>query len=162
MSSDHSFASPASRHELTLTRLMRAPRAAVWAAFAGQLDQFWCPRPWRAEVVAQELRPGGRFDTVMHGPDGERHAADGVFLEVIPAERVVFTDAFTSGWVPAGPFMVGVLAFADEDGGTRYTASVRHWRAEDADRHRAMGFADGWGKAAEQWEEVARRLAGLS
>ena len=146
-------------HQLSVTRLMQAPREAVWRAFTDHLAEFWCLRPWRAEVVAQDLRPGGRSETVMHGPDGESFPDNGVYLEVVPRERVVFTDAFTHGWHPAGPFMVGILEFADEAGGTRYTGTARHWTAEAAEKHRAMGFEQGWGQAAEQWEEVARRLA---
>jgi uncharacterized protein YndB with AHSA1/START domain len=130
-------------HELTVTRLMQAPRDAVWRAFTDHLAEFWCPRPWRVEIVTQELRAGGRAEMVMHGPDGDSFPSDGVYLEVVPAERVVFTDAFTAGWHPVGPFMVGILELADEEGGARYTGRARHWRAADAERHRAMGFADG-------------------
>lgn len=151
-------------HELTVTRLMQAPRAAVWRAFTDHLADFWCPRPWTVEVIEQDLRPGGASSMVMHGPNGERFPNNGVYLEVVPETRVVFTDAFTAGWQPAGPFMIGIVEFADEavDGrtGTRYTGRARHWRAEDADKHRAMGFEAGWAQVAEQWEEVARSLAG--
>ncbi len=57
--------------ELTISRRIAAPRAAVWAAWADlrRLEEWFCPRPWRAEVTALELRTGGAFGTVMHGPD---------------------------------------------------------------------------------------------
>jgi uncharacterized protein YndB with AHSA1/START domain len=47
--------------ELTIARRLAAPRAAVWAAWADprRLEEWFCPRPWRAEVRAFELRPGG-------------------------------------------------------------------------------------------------------
>ncbi|RDE05865.1 SRPBCC family protein [Sphingomonas aracearum] len=146
-------------YELAIERLMDAPVGAVWRAFADHLGECWCPRPWRAEIVAQELRPGGRSAMVMHGPDGEKMPQEGVYLEVVPDRRVVFTDAFASGWVPQGPFMVGFLELTPEGERTRYRAGARHWTAEACDQHKAMGFEAGWGAVAAQCEEVARRLA---
>ncbi len=84
---------------------------------------------------------------------------DGVYLEVIPERLIVFTDAFTSGWNPAGPFMVGSFEFEPRDGKTLYRGRARHWTAEAKEQHEAMGFHQGWGQVAEQWEAVARRLA---
>lgn len=146
-------------HELKITRLIDAPREAVWRAFTDHLAEWWCPRPWSVEMIAQDMRPGGRSAMIMRGPNGEEMPQEGVYLEVIPLERIVFTDAFTHGWNPSGPFMVGTLTFADEDGKTRYTASARHWTAEAMQQHDSMGFEEGWGKVAEQLEEVAKRIA---
>jgi uncharacterized protein YndB with AHSA1/START domain len=146
-------------YELSITRLIDAPLDAVWAIATERMAEWWCPRPWTTEIVAQEWRPGGRSAMVMHGPDGERHELEGVFLEVVPGKHFITTDAFAAGWVPQEPFMVGLWEFAAEDGKTRYTARARHWTAEARDRHEAMGFADGWGKCAEQLAEIAEREA---
>ena len=146
-------------HELWITRLIDAPREAVWRAWTDHLAEWWCPKPWTTEIVEQDLRPGGRSAMILRGPNGEESPMEGVFLEVVPAERIVFTDAFKAGWLPQGPFFVGIMEFADEDGRTRYTAGGRHWTAEAKQRHEAMGFTEGWSKVAEQLEEVARRIA---
>jgi len=150
---------PSPVHELRITRLIDAPREAVWRAWTNHLAEWWCPRPWTVEIVEQDLRAGGRSAMIMRGPGGEEMPQEGIFLEVVAMERVVFTDAFTKGWIPAGPFIVGILEFADEAGGTRYTASARHWTEEAHAQHEAMGFAEGWSKVAEQLEEVAKRIA---
>ncbi len=52
----------------------------------------------------------------------------GVYLEVIPNEKLVFTDAYSAGWKPApDPFMTAIVTFEDLGGGrTRYTAIARH------------------------------------
>jgi uncharacterized protein YndB with AHSA1/START domain len=150
---------PSPVHELRITRLIDSPREAVWRAWTDHLAEWWCPRPWTVEIVEQDLRAGGRSAMIMRGPEGEEMPQEGIFLEVVPMERVVFTDAFTKGWIPAGPFIVGILEFADEAGGTRYTASARHWTEEAHAQHEAMGFAEGWSKVAEQLEEVAKRIA---
>jgi uncharacterized protein YndB with AHSA1/START domain len=107
-----------------------------------------------------DVRTGGASVITMRGPNGEEVVNPGVYLEVVENQRLVFTDAFTSAWVPsAKPFMVGVLTFEDlGDGTTRYTAVVRHWTVEDRDMHEKMGFKEGWGVAADQMEALAKTL----
>ena len=146
-------------HELSITRLLDAPVDAVWRAWTGHLDEWFCPPPWRAEVIEQELKAGGRSVIVMHGPAGEENRLEGVILEVVSQRRIVTTDALTADWQPQGPFMVRIDEFADEGGRTRYTATARHWTAEAKDQHAAMGFEAGWGIATDQLEAVAKRLA---
>ena len=147
-------------HELSIERLMDAPVAAVWRAYTDHLNEWFCPPPWRAELIEMDLRAGGRSAITMYGPDGEVMPNEGVYLEVIPERRIVFTDAFAQGWNPAGPFMVGGFEFEPEGDKTRYRGWARHWTAEAKTQHEAMGFEAGWGKVAEQWEAVARRIAG--
>ena len=76
-------------------------------------------------------------------------------------ERLVFTDAYTSAWVPsAKPFFTGILPFEDVAGQTRYAARACHWTAEDCASHEKMGFHAGWGTALGQlagWRRRCRR-----
>ena len=83
----------------------------------------------------------------------------GVYLEVVENEKLVFTDAYSSAWVPSPkPFMTEVLTFEDEAGGTRYIACVRHWSAEDKAAHEKMGFHTGWGACTDQLAALAANL----
>jgi len=152
----------AASHELAIERTFDAPLDAVWRAVTEHLTEWWCPRPWTSEIVALEWKSGGRFAITMHGPDGEVHAGDGALLDVVPRQRIVFTNMLGKDWAPqdARPIgIVGMFEFADAgDGRTRYRASARHWSEADAKTHAAMGFAEGWGVCADQLEEVARRL----
>ena len=141
--------------ELSITRIIDAPREIVYRAWTERLEEWFAPRPWTTRVIEQDFRAGGRSAVVMTGPNGETSEGDGVFLEVTPNERIAFTDAFKAGWVPQGPFMVGFFEFADEGGKTRYTGRARHWTDVSKQQHQAMGFADGWGKVAEQLAELA-------
>ena len=148
-------------HELSLTRLVDAPRSALWRCWTEPdlIKQWFTPRPWTTPVVEVNVRPGGSSYMVFRGPDGEEFPNRGVFLDVVPGERLVFTDAYTEAWRPSPkPFMTASVTFADEAGKTRYTARVRHWSAEDRDRHEEMGFHEGWAKATEQLEALARSL----
>jgi uncharacterized protein YndB with AHSA1/START domain len=148
-------------HELSLTRLLAAPRHKLWRCWTEpELIKLWfTPRPWTTPVVEVDVRPGGSSYMIFRGPEGEEFPNQGVYLEAVPDERLVFTDAYTAGWMPsAKPFMTGIITFAEEGGATRYTASARHWTAEDRAKHEEMGFHEGWGKATDQLEDLARSL----
>ncbi len=149
-------------NELTLTRLIDAPHDLVYKAWIDpdMIKEWFCPRPWRVTHVETDVRAGGATYMIMKGPNGEEFPNRGVYLEVIPGRKLVFTDAYVSAWIPSEkPFMTGVLTFEPEGGKTRYTARVYHWSAADREQHEKMGFHDGWGKATDQLELL---LAGKS
>ncbi|HYC03142.1 MAG TPA: SRPBCC domain-containing protein [Azospirillaceae bacterium] len=145
----------AETNELTVTRLIQAPPETVYRVFTTRTTEFFTPPPWKTPVAELDLRPGGKFRTVMEGPAGERMDSTGVFLEVVPGAKLVFTDGFGPGWVPQTAFMVAILTFEAEAGGTRYTATVRHWTAEACKQHEEMGFHQGWSIVAGQLAALA-------
>lgn len=148
-------------HELVVERHFDVPPSAIWTAWTDHLTEWWCPRPWTTEIIAEDMRPGGAAHYKMSGPNGETSDVAGVFLEVTKPSRIVFTDAFAPGWVPQNPFMVGIFEFTDDGaGGTHYRASARHWDEETMRKHEEMGMTEGWGIVADQLLEVARRVAG--
>lgn len=150
-------AAPASDRELLLTRLIAAPREKIFKAWTTPelLVQWFTPKPWQTVRAEVDVRPGGASLIVMRGPDGTEFPNRGVYLEVVPNQRLVFTDAFTEAWKPSEkPFMTGVLTFEDEGGKTRYTARVLHWTVADREAHEKMGFYEGWSKATEQLAEL--------
>ena len=140
----------ANARELSLTRFIDAPPAKVWQVMTERQTEWWCPVPWRAEVVAQDKRPGGRCEMVFKGPDGEEEPQNGIYLAWDEGRRFVTTDAVTADMQPAGPFMIGIWEIAPEGEGTRYTATARHWTEETAQQHEDMGFTEGWGACADQ------------
>lgn len=147
---------------LTLVRTLDAPRDKIFRCWTEGplLMQWFTPAPWKTVEVELDVRPGGSTRIVMQNPDGETFPNLGIYLDVVPNERLVFTDAFTSAWEPsAKPFIVGDIRLEDAGNNqTRYTAIVRHWSVEDRDRHDKMGFHDGWNKAADQLETLAKTL----
>ena len=148
------------RYELVLTRLIDAPREALYRAWTDpeMLKQWFAPLPYTTPHAETDVRPGGASLIVMAGPDGREMPNRGVYLEVMPNEKLVFTDAFVEAWVPSPkPFMTVILTFADEDGKTRYTARVRHWTKEDCEAHEKMGFHHGWGICADQMTALVTR-----
>lgn len=150
------------RLTLSIDRIIDAPRDIVWRCWTENalIRQWHCPRPWQLTESDMEVRAGGRMNNVMEGPDGERFENTGSFLEVVPGERLVFTDAYSEGYQPRpDSFMTGVVEFFDaEDGRTRMIWSARHATAEKRDQHLEMGFESGWNAAADQLNELASRL----
>ncbi len=114
--------------ELFVERHFDVPPTAIWTAWTDHLAEWWCPRPWTTQIIANDMRPGGGASFAMHGPDGETSLIPGVYLDVTAVNRIVFTNAFTTGWVPQTPFVLGIFDFADDGaGGTNYRAAARHW-----------------------------------
>lgn len=147
--------------DLSFTRTLAAPRALIWACWTDprHIPHFFIPAPHQVTAVDIDLRVGGRFNTTFD-VDGARIDNRGVYLEVIPETKLVFTDAYTEGWKPTPePFMTAILWLADApDGGTIYTAIARHRNAETRKAHEDMGFYGGWGTVATQLETYARGL----
>ena len=82
----------------------------------------------------------------------------GVFLEIVTPERIVFTDAFGEGWQPsAEPFMTAIATFEDLGGKTKYTARALHWSAAAREKHERMGFHQGWGASLDRLVALVTR-----
>lgn len=141
--------------ELAIERHIAAPPERVFQVWTERLAEWWAPRPWTTEIIEQDWRPGGRSALRMTGPDGGVSEMEGVVLEFIPNRSIVFTNAFTAGWVPHKPFMVGLFSFAPDGEGTHYRAASRHWDAETQAQHEAMGFHKGWSQVADQLAALA-------
>lgn len=142
--------------DLTLERVIRAPRDAVWSAWTdpSRLEQWWVPAPTTCRVDRLDVRPGGAF-TARMSEDGARFVPqiDATFLVVDERERIVFTNAIDSAWRPAVPAPVAMTAeitLADHPDGTRYRVLVRHGDPAARALHAELGFADGWGTVTGQ------------
>ncbi len=153
---------PSSDRELVLCRIIDAPRAKVFKAWtdADVLKKWFAPLPWTTPRAELDVRPGGSSLVVMRSPEGADFPNPGVYLEVVPNEKIVATDAYTQAWVPsAKPFMTIILTFEDAGPGkTKYTARVQHWTVADREAHEKMGFHQGWGLCTEQLEAVASKI----
>lgn len=149
--------------DLSFTRDLDVPRSIVWECWTtpAHLKHFFVPRPHTIPSCEIDLRVGGRFNTTMN-VDGNIMENNGVFLEVVPEEKLVFTDAYSEGWKPApDPFMTAIIELSDNGkGGTTYTATARHRSAETRKTHEDMGFYDGWGTVVDQLVEYAKTLKG--
>jgi uncharacterized protein YndB with AHSA1/START domain len=146
--------------DLTLDRIIRAPRAAVWRAWTDpdRFAQWFLPAPMQLRVDRLDVRPGGALVTRM-SDDGTAFVPhlDATYLVVDDQERIVFTNVIDSSWRPSDPQpvpMVAEITFADHTDGTDYRVLVRHGDPSARAQHEKLGFAEGWGA-------VTSQLAGL-
>jgi uncharacterized protein YndB with AHSA1/START domain len=146
--------------DLSFTRTLAVPRQLIWECWTHpeHIPHFFVPAPHKVTAVDLDLRVGGRFNTTfeVNGNVMDNH---GVYLEVEPGAKLVFTDAYSEGWKPASePFMTAILLLEDAPGGTTYTAIARHRNPDARKTHEDMGFFDGWGTVATQLEAYAKGL----
>ena len=149
--------------DLTVERIIRAPRSAVWSAWTepSRFEKWWLPAPTLCRVERLEVRPAGALVTSM-SDDGEKFVPhlDAIFLVVDELERIVFTNAIDSAWRPTDPApvpMTAEITLSDHPDGTDYRVLVRHGDPAARARHEKIGFANGWGSVTAQLAEVAER-----
>jgi uncharacterized protein YndB with AHSA1/START domain len=149
--------------DLTISRVIKAPRPVIWSAWTDRasFEQWWVPAPAKCKVLEMDLRPGGAFVTRIseNGGDFMPHLS-GCFLAIDDRERIDFTNALVGGWRPAEqPFMTAVITLRDHPMGTDYVAHVMHKNNADRSMHEAMGFYNGWGTVAAQLATLAEQRA---
>ncbi|MFP5515195.1 MAG: SRPBCC family protein [Alphaproteobacteria bacterium] len=147
--------------DLELKREVAVPPKLVWRAWTEPelLMKWFTPVPWRTTACEIDLRPGGKFRTVMEGPNGERNDSTGCFLAVEPERLLVFTDALGPGFRPTGGgFMTASVTIEPTAGGTLYTAIAFHKDEAAKTQHEEMGFHQGWGTALDQLVALVKGL----
>jgi uncharacterized protein YndB with AHSA1/START domain len=93
MATDHALNSDQSDRELVITRLLHAPRELVFEVFTNpdHVSKWWGPSGFTNTLLVLDLRPGGEWRHIMHGPDGTDYPNRSVFKEIVRPERLVFT-----------------------------------------------------------------------
>jgi uncharacterized protein YndB with AHSA1/START domain len=78
--------------ELVLTRLLNAPRELVFEVWTNpqHIAQWWGPNGFTNTIHNMDVRPGGEWNFIMHGPDGTNYINKIVFIEVVKPERLVY------------------------------------------------------------------------
>ena len=160
--------------DLFIERTVSAPPERVWAAWTKpeHVKRWFTPAPWTTAECEIDLRPGGKFRTVMRGPEGEQSRVNACYLEVVENQRLVWTIALEPGFRPAPatvpmhdqsqevPVFTAVITFEKHGTGTRYHALAKHRDEAGCKRHAEMGFAEGWGAATDQLIALVTEAAG--
>lgn len=152
--------------DLSFTRTVDVSPELVWKAWTtpDHLTKWFTPAPWKTVHAEVDLKPGGKFHTVMESPEGQQFPNTGCYLEVVPNRKLVWTGALLPGYRPANlgadvPFVFTAIIVLEPSGaGTTYTATVMHSTADGRQKHEAMGFHTGWGKALDQLVALAKSM----
>ena len=92
MSARNSLDIAEDQRSLIATRVYDAPRALVFAAWSNpqHLARWWGPNGFTTTTSSFDMRPGGVWRFVMHGPDGRDYQNRITFIEVVRPERLVY------------------------------------------------------------------------
>jgi uncharacterized protein YndB with AHSA1/START domain len=116
------------------TRILDAPRTLVFKMWTDpkHLSQWWGPNGFTTTTSAFDMRPGGVWRFVMHGPDGRDYENRITFEEVVPPERIVYRHGGGDDVEPV-QFRTTVT-FEDLGGKTRLTLHGQFPSAAERDR----------------------------
>ncbi len=135
---------------------LTAPRPVIWRFWtdAQLLKRWFCPEPWKVAAATIEPHPGGAFDTVFEGPNGERADNKGQFIEVEAGLWLVFGNAPGDGGSPVQ--MTSFVELIDtEMGGTKMIWGAVHADEAAMQAHLDMGMEAGWKTAAAQLDALS-------
>jgi uncharacterized protein YndB with AHSA1/START domain len=90
------MANTTTRSTVHIERTFDAPRELVWKAWTdpARVREWWGPEHYDCPDAKIDLRVGGYWRFAMRGPDGATHYSGGVYRDVTPMDRLVYTDNF--------------------------------------------------------------------
>ena len=133
---------------LSIKRRLNASPAKVFAAWTdpAKIARWFGPKQIETLRAEADARVGGRYRIVARSPDGEEHDVSGVYREVVPGRKLVFTWAWRS--TPERESLVTIDLKSDGDG-TLLTLTHEQFFDEGArDRHRS-----GWSGVLDKLEK---------
>jgi uncharacterized protein YndB with AHSA1/START domain len=157
MAATHSHVEQPSDRELVITRVFDAPRELVWLAWTdpSHVVHWWGPHGFTATIRQMDVRPGGVWLFVNHGPDGVDYENKIVYREIVKPERLVYIRGGGEGnRLP--PFEVTVTF---DEQGTQTRLTMRTLFESGAERDRVVkeyGASEG---ARQTLERLAQYLA---
>jgi len=148
-----------SDREISFTRVFAAPRHLVYAAHTRpELVKRWLygPEGWSMPVCEIDLRVGGSYRYLWRHANGSEMGMGGVYLELVPGERIVATEAFDQPWYPGEA--VDTMTFTEAQGLTTLITAVRYDSKEVRDAVLKSPMEQGMALGFDRLERV---LAGL-
>jgi uncharacterized protein YndB with AHSA1/START domain len=129
--------------ELTLTRLIAAPREIVFEVWTRpeHLTEWWGPAGFSLPGCELDFRVGGAFRYQMRNPEGGHHWLRGVFREIIEPERIAFTFAWGDAERATGPVMLVTVSFEAHGEKTQVTLHQAGLESQSAARAHESGWS---------------------
>jgi uncharacterized protein YndB with AHSA1/START domain len=146
-----------SEREIVITRSFDAPRTLVFEAWtnAEHVAHWWDPSGAPLAACEIDLRPNGRFRFVNVGPGGAEHAFAGIYREIDPPGRLVFTTRVP----PSAPESVGTLVFEEHDGRTALTMTMTCQSKTERDTLLAMRVDEGTARTLDNLDRYLGTVA---
>jgi uncharacterized protein YndB with AHSA1/START domain len=134
---------------MVISHRYNAPIDTLWNAYLQTeiLEKWWAPEPYKAIVISNDFRVGGRLHYYMLSPEGERHYCIAEYLSVEDKKSYEVLDAFCDEKAvinPALPRMKWFNDFNHRDGVTTVTNTIVYEKPEDMEKLLEMGFEEGY------------------
>jgi uncharacterized protein YndB with AHSA1/START domain len=145
--------------ELILERTFDAPRDLVFKVWTDptHLAKWWGPKGFTTTVETLELYPGGTLLLTMHGADGLVIPTKGIFQEVTPPERLVFSSsAFEDEVGNAQLEVVNTITLTEVNGKTKLTLQALITKSTPAVRDSLAGMEEGWNQSLDRLADVLK------
>ena len=145
---------------MTLDAEFDAPAERVWQLWADprQLERWWGPPTYPATVTSHDLRPGGRVEYHMTGPEGDQPRGYWDIVEAEAPHRLVFRDGFANddGTPNADMPLNEARVSIEEIGAGRTRMSIKSIFADTAamEQQIAMGMEEGLKQAVGQIDAI--------
>lgn len=152
------FSKDPGNKKITVVKNYKAPVQTVWEAWTTKevLDQWWAPKPWRAETKSMDFKEGGTWLYAMVGPENERHYAKADYTKIESGKRFEGLDAFTdeNGNVNKNmPRTTWHVDFKKSGTGTAVTIIITAETKEALEKQLEMGFEEGFKMGLNNLEE---------
>jgi uncharacterized protein YndB with AHSA1/START domain len=143
--------------QILISRELDAPRHLVYRAWTTPelVRRWWSGNRGEMTTVEIDLRVGGRWRYVLATADGGEAAFSGEYREIVPNERIVYTEAFEG--TPDAQALTTVT-FTEAAGRTALAILIRYGSRQDRDAHRAY-MKDGLEEALDLLGRTAKALA---
>src|SRR5437879_2993235 len=138
--------------ELVLTRVFKAPRGPVFAAWTEptQVAQWWGPQGFTNPVCELDVRPGGAIRIDMRGPDGTVYPMTGVYEAIVKPERLVFVSAALDEHGKPLFEVLNTVTFAELGDKTKLTVQARVVKSTALAAPYLKGMEEGWKQTIER------------
>lgn len=144
---------------ILVSRTFNAPLEKVWRAYTESelLEQWWAPKPWKAETKSMNFSVGGYWLYAMVGPENEKHWGRMDYTAITPQKSFAIKDSFCDeeGKVnPSLPVSVGTIAFTKTESGTLVEFKMVYSNEKEIETMIEMGFEQGITACLEQLEAL--------
>lgn len=138
--------------ELTITRLINAPRELVFKAWTNKemLAKWWGPNGFTSPVCEIDATPGGKIYIDMTAPDGTVYPTEGEFHYVLAPEKLVFTTAGLDKNKVRLFEAMNTITFTEENGKTKLTVHTKVTNIRPGGEVHLKGMNEGWSQCVER------------
>lgn len=159
----------AAANEVVIIKVLNAPLMFVWKAWTEpeRVQRWWGPKNFTSPFCSIDLRVGGKYLFCMRSPDGNDYWSTGVYQEIIPMNRLIYTDSFADekgNIVPASYYglsdgfpleMPVTVTFEEQDGKTKLT--IRYSNITGLSDTDLNDMRQGWNESLDKLQESLSR-----